>query len=79
MPASSADVGLKQIAQIDYFIHIGDLLSVAMTSDPVVRLTPTPGSVDDRFGYSAAITGAAGSQMAISGAWADHDNGIDSG
>ena len=51
----------------------------ATTGRQVAKLLADDGAVNDRFGFSVAISGTPGNQIAIVGAFWDDDNGIDSG
>jgi len=45
------------------------------TGNQLFKLLPSDGGVEDKFGYSVAVSG----NIAVIGAWFDDDNGIDSG
>ena len=57
------------------------LFDISDPANPVqiFKLLPDDGAVDDRFGWSVAISGANGKQTAIVGAYVDGDNGNVSG
>ena len=49
------------------------------TGRQIFKLLPGDGAANDQFGFSVAISGATGKEVAIVGAWLDDDNGSDSG
>ncbi|MCH8825118.1 MAG: FG-GAP repeat protein [Planctomycetes bacterium] len=49
------------------------------TGQQIVKLLPSDGDTDDRFGNSVAISGPSGKEIAIVGARFDDDNGFQSG
>ncbi len=49
------------------------------TGRQIAKFLPDDGAHDDRFGFSVAISGPAGEEIAVVGAYKDNDNGADSG
>ena len=49
------------------------------TGRQIAKLLPDDGAIDDEFGWSVAISGPPGKEVAIVGAWGDDNNGTNSG
>ena len=53
--------------------------SHADLGDQLFKLLADDGAAGDDFGFSVAISGPAGKEVAIVGAWQDDDNGPEAG